>query len=142
MPLFRRSLPTSSRRTPIGSIIDPTNLYYYLLLLLIRLSHIAHFENVDCLSFRITSFCHVFFVDLLVFFFFQCVSAGFDRVSVRVNAVSHGNRAISLIFSDEFVYSQRYFLFNCVYWIKNVVARAQSRPDTVSPRVSLPVFPR
>lgn len=76
------------------------------------------------------------------FFFFQRVSAGFDRFSVRVNAVSHGNSAISVIFSDEFVYSPRYSLFNCVYWIKNVVVRAQSRPDTVSPRVSLPVFPR
>lgn len=37
---------------------------------------------------------------------------------------------------------RRVSLFNCVYWIKNVVARAQSRPDTVSPRVSLPVVPR
>lgn len=38
------------------------------------------------------------------FFFFQRVSAGFDRFSVRVNAVSHGNRAISVIFSDEFLF--------------------------------------
>lgn len=76
------------------------------------------------------------------FLFSMCFSRIRPRFGPCKRSFTWKPRDLAYFLRRVCIFATLFFLFNCVYWIKNVVARAQSRPDTVSPRVSLPVFPR